>query len=1146
MKKLIALLALALPSFGFADSKISALPSTTTLNAGDIIPVVTNPGTSPANKVITYQNFTAGIPLPSSGIAFGSASNTVTSDTNTLRYTPTGGLIVNNTSYFSSTTVPQMRINNPNYTGSYTAALGFGFNDSIFGYWSQSSTNFLCSDFSHVCATDPISYGTSSTVNANLFEIDTKGHFTAGGFGGSQSTATILGNMLIGTGYPSVTNAPTDGLEVKGNIINDTLTANQGVCTDSNNNLISSGASCGGGTGSGIVSPGTFTWTNTQGISLSTETVDQINFSGNNTTLFSLSNYVNLAYSASAGGSATMTFSKPSTITAGSNSMTIRSAVTDMDGPLTVSGKTDMSTGANNAVNKLDVAGGMSIGYPAGSYPSAGNSLSVDYGVTASTYNGGGLSTCGDSTHALSWSGGTFGCQTIAATGGSSALAVQQNAVNITSPTVAINFLSPPFKVALVNSSTSQVTLDGSSVTLQGTVTAASLGALTAVTADSPLSGSGTSGSHLVFTNPGYISGNQSITLSGDASGSGATAITLTNAANQANIVTLSASSVTVTGNSQINGWTLEKGSMSVLGAGGLGVTYNINAGSMTGAGLTSCSAAGNAVNFNSTTNQFGCATGYLTGVTADSPLSGSGTSGSHLIFTNPGYITGNQSISLTGQASGSGTTSIPVTLNSSVTYVTGTVASGNMAKWATATNQLSSATYNDVVSLFSSCSGTQYLGYDGQCHSAAGSGTVNPSGTIAAGNIAKFTSVAGTSISSAAAVDIVNMFTGCSGTQYLGADGACHTASAGTSSNTIFVTTGAADGSFSSSYTISGIVFDSTSFKVTMPANTSAYVALNTSPSLWTSNGTGAQEWDKPTGAKLIEVLICGGGGSGGGGAGAAAGSVRAGGAGGGGGFCAHQTFLASIMGSSATVTIGAGGASKAGGTSGAGTAGVQGSTSTFDTFLSAPGGAGGYSGTAGAGGGGGGGGTGTPPNATSTTGGVGGTCFIAGTAANTASATCSGAGGATAGTSGAVGPSSYLSGAGGGASTTAGAVSTTAKGGGSVFSAAGGGAGGGVNAASPGTAQNGLDGGNAGGTVTGAGGGGSGGAGNGGNGADGVYTGGQGGAGGASNNASTGYTGGSGGAGGGGGGGGGGGTTTGGASGKGGDGKAWVWTYF
>ena len=53
----------------------------------------------------------------------------------------------------------------------------------------------------------------------------------------------------------------------------------------------------------------------------------------------------------------------------------------------------------------------------------------------------------------------------------------------------------------------------------------------------------------------------------------------------------------------------------------------------------------------------------YLTSVTANSPLSGSGTVGSPLIFTNPGYITGNQTITLSGDATGSGTTSIGVTL---------------------------------------------------------------------------------------------------------------------------------------------------------------------------------------------------------------------------------------------------------------------------------------------------------------------------------------------------------------------------------------------------------------------------------------------------------------------------------------------------
>lgn len=61
MKKLLALL-LFLPSFGFCDSKISAMASTTNLNTTDIIPVVINPGTTPANRIITFQNLYNSIP----------------------------------------------------------------------------------------------------------------------------------------------------------------------------------------------------------------------------------------------------------------------------------------------------------------------------------------------------------------------------------------------------------------------------------------------------------------------------------------------------------------------------------------------------------------------------------------------------------------------------------------------------------------------------------------------------------------------------------------------------------------------------------------------------------------------------------------------------------------------------------------------------------------------------------------------------------------------------------------------------------------------------------------------------------------------------------------------------------------------------
>lgn len=56
MKKLLIGLLLAFPSLGFCDTKISAFGSTTTLNGTDIIPVVTTPGGTPANKTISFTN----------------------------------------------------------------------------------------------------------------------------------------------------------------------------------------------------------------------------------------------------------------------------------------------------------------------------------------------------------------------------------------------------------------------------------------------------------------------------------------------------------------------------------------------------------------------------------------------------------------------------------------------------------------------------------------------------------------------------------------------------------------------------------------------------------------------------------------------------------------------------------------------------------------------------------------------------------------------------------------------------------------------------------------------------------------------------------------------------------------------------------
>jgi hypothetical protein len=89
----------------------------------------------------------------------------------------------------------------------------------------------------------------------------------------------------------------------------------------------------------------------------------------------------------------------------------------------------------------------------------------------------------------------------------------------------------------------------------------------------------------------------------------------------------------------------------------------------------------------------------------------------------------------------------------------------------------------------------------------SGGSGTVTTTGSPASGNMTKFSG--STSITNAAAADVVNLFSTCSGTQYLGADGACHNASgAGTVTSVTFTGDGVVDSSTpSTAVTSSGTV---------------------------------------------------------------------------------------------------------------------------------------------------------------------------------------------------------------------------------------------------------------------------------------------------------------------------------------------------
>lgn len=103
-------------------------------------------------------------------------------------------------------------------------------------------------------------------------------------------------------------------------------------------------------------------------------------------------------------------------------------------------------------------------------------------------------------------------------------------------------------------------------------------------------------------------------------------------------------------------------------------------------------------------------------------------------------------------------------------------------------------------------------------------------------------------------------------------------------------------------------------------------------SPRVYTANDT----WSKPTGLVYVEVEVIGGGGAGGG-AGATSGSEYACGSGGGGGGYSKKKILAASLGSSETVTVGAGGT----GVSAA--QGNTGGTSSFGSHLQATGGVGG-----------------------------------------------------------------------------------------------------------------------------------------------------------------------------------------------------------
>jgi hypothetical protein len=156
--------------------------------------------------------------------------------------------------------------------------------------------------------------------------------------------------------------------------------------------------------------------------------------------------------------------------------------------------------------------------------------------------------------------------------------------------------------------------------------------------------------------------------------------------------------------------------------------------------------------------------------------------------------------------------------------------------------------------------------------------------------------------------------------------------------------------------------------------SGTSVTVSATVKRTVFSASGT----WTKDSRAVLVRVTVYGGGGSGGSGACVASGVGGSGGGGGGGASLSQAMFDAAALGSTETVTVGAGGASVAGvSATGAGTNGNIGGDSSFGAWLTGYGGGRGGAGQSAAvsGGGGGAGTRGAGGNASGATAGTGGT---------------------------------------------------------------------------------------------------------------------------------------------------------------------------
>jgi len=226
-------------ALGVNLNSVSVTSPTAQINfVGSGVNVTANGSTA----TVTISGGSAGLPFPAGATNYIQTSSVLQAGATfyVSSATVAGPLKVRNP--FST----QIAVDNSQTVGNLTSGIDFSVSGNSLGRWEQNNANFLCSDLSTVCASQPMIYDGSD--GSGKFIIDQNARVGIGQGVTTPNMLTVWGGTLIGLDYPSISTAPTNGLRVEGGVKFDSIASGtQCLHADANGYITGTGSDCGSG-----------------------------------------------------------------------------------------------------------------------------------------------------------------------------------------------------------------------------------------------------------------------------------------------------------------------------------------------------------------------------------------------------------------------------------------------------------------------------------------------------------------------------------------------------------------------------------------------------------------------------------------------------------------------------------------------------------------------------------------------------------------------------------------------------------------------------------------------------------------------------------------------------------------------------------